>query len=566
MPDAEGKKLADALLRILDPEVCWADFLQSQLSACTDVVIQEEEDEIAAPAAEQPELSALDTPKADFNKATGALLELLLELMQGKHMDDCRSLSQDNVKIVTCGLWSCPSCSERAKGLWDKALGVHQVPLLGRSVFWHQHQKCLHQRILASPEFDSNSHSFWFDWRGSCGKGTGLETGAGRAAQVHHLQRGSQVDERFFASCSARKWEGVVPFWAVEQQPSAYLCFSWSGNRNWQWTLDAALAAPSSPVEFCSRVCHKPHWSHWFLSSVRWSDARGETHSRGLLAQSCRNASSDLLTHQLLSVNRLPFAKTVYIVFNDVLLLARKNLVLTQSQTEEIFIHLYRWMRSSSRPHQKGSAEFQKGWDGCYQISSTAQQAQDSKEGEFTSCGEATAFQNTYSGVAFRPASELPLITCAGESQNLPLLLPPRYQQPHKLGRCAHRWCAFVLARRQAHQLLLGHLRWVQSEGSLWCDSWLRSYDGSLHHQRCSVPWAVPEPWAHAVVAGSGGQSCLWAHFDPRFHLAFWRAGKICKAVFCGCVAELNPLLMPMLKKNLWNLRAMRDDRLPPRC
>lgn len=99
MPEADGKKFADALLRILNPQVCWTDFLQSQMAACTDAAIQEDDDPIAAAAAEQPELSTLDTLKADFNKATGALLELLLELMQGKHMDDCRLLSQENVKV-----------------------------------------------------------------------------------------------------------------------------------------------------------------------------------------------------------------------------------------------------------------------------------------------------------------------------------------------------------------------------------------------------------------------------------------------------------------------------------
>ena len=122
MPDAESKKCANALLRILDPEVCWADFLQGQMSACTDVVIQEEEDEIAAPAAEQPELSALDTLKADFNKATGALLELLLELMQGKHMDDCRSLSQDNVKLSHAVSEAAQAAQKEQKGCETKPL------------------------------------------------------------------------------------------------------------------------------------------------------------------------------------------------------------------------------------------------------------------------------------------------------------------------------------------------------------------------------------------------------------------------------------------------------------
>ena len=46
------------------------------------------------------------------------------------------------------------------------------------------------------------------------------------------------------------------------------------------------------------------------------------------------------------------------------------------------------------------------------------------KKENFTSCGEATTFQNTYSGVAFRPASELPLIACSEKAKILTAAAP----------------------------------------------------------------------------------------------------------------------------------------------
>lgn len=57
------------------------------------------------------------------------------------------------------------------------------------------------------------------------------------------------------------------------------------------------------------------------------------------------------------------------------------------------------------------------------------------KKENFTSCGEATAFQNTYSGVAFRPASELPLIAASEKSKIMPAsaaqAAPASWQESH---------------------------------------------------------------------------------------------------------------------------------------
>lgn len=54
------------------------------------------------------------------------------------------------------------------------------------------------------------------------------------------------------------------------------------------------------------------------------------------------------------------------------------------------------------------------------------------KKENFTSCGEATAFQGTFSGVAFRPVSELPLIACGEKKKVLPAVPAVPAPEPWK--------------------------------------------------------------------------------------------------------------------------------------
>ena len=57
------------------------------------------------------------------------------------------------------------------------------------------------------------------------------------------------------------------------------------------------------------------------------------------------------------------------------------------------------------------------------------------KKENFTSCGEATTYQGTFSGVTFRPVAELPLINCEDKKKILPAApavpAPDTWQEAH---------------------------------------------------------------------------------------------------------------------------------------
>lgn len=94
LPETEKAKLDTVLDELSDPEVCWTKFL-SEGYAKVDAPI-EEDDGDQVDCAELPQ-SYLAGVKEKFNKATGSMLDLLLQVMSGKFLQECRSLATANV-------------------------------------------------------------------------------------------------------------------------------------------------------------------------------------------------------------------------------------------------------------------------------------------------------------------------------------------------------------------------------------------------------------------------------------------------------------------------------------
>ena len=87
--------------------------------------------------------------------------------------------------------------------------------------------------------------------------------------------------------------------------------------------------------------------------------------------------------------------------------------VLSQSQSDEIYL-----IYSGGCPGRAGRVRrvvlgAKKVEKGVIRFPVQKTRLKTSKKENFTSCGEATNYQGTYSGVKFRPASELPLINLA---------------------------------------------------------------------------------------------------------------------------------------------------------
>lgn len=97
LPEAEKAKLDTVLDELSDPQVCWTKFL-SEGYAKMDAPI-EEEDEDQVDCGELPQ-TYLASVKEKFNKATGSMLDLLLQVMSGKFLEDCRSLATANATFA----------------------------------------------------------------------------------------------------------------------------------------------------------------------------------------------------------------------------------------------------------------------------------------------------------------------------------------------------------------------------------------------------------------------------------------------------------------------------------
>ena len=95
LPEQECQKCVKVLESIRDPTTCLAEFLLTE-SEESGIVREDEED---AAAAAPVEAGKLNKVKAEFNKATGSLLELLVDLMRGEYIEDCKKIAAENMKL-----------------------------------------------------------------------------------------------------------------------------------------------------------------------------------------------------------------------------------------------------------------------------------------------------------------------------------------------------------------------------------------------------------------------------------------------------------------------------------
>jgi hypothetical protein len=94
LPEPELQKAKAVLEDLLSPLRCWEKFLQPDEKALADTGFLHEDDleEEGACAVVVPS-GPLAAIKEIFNKATGQLFDLVLELVSGKHYSDCQELA-----------------------------------------------------------------------------------------------------------------------------------------------------------------------------------------------------------------------------------------------------------------------------------------------------------------------------------------------------------------------------------------------------------------------------------------------------------------------------------------
>lgn len=100
LPEADAQKAGAVLRDLLNPTQCWAKFLQPQNEGSSAAGFHEDDENLDEEQAVVVPAGPLCTVKEGFNKATGQLFDLLLELMSGKYYSDCQSLAGQSITLV----------------------------------------------------------------------------------------------------------------------------------------------------------------------------------------------------------------------------------------------------------------------------------------------------------------------------------------------------------------------------------------------------------------------------------------------------------------------------------
>ena len=87
-----------------------------------------------------------------------------------------------------------------------------------------------------------------------------------------------------------------------------------------------------------------------------------------------------------------------------------EDVVLTQTQTEELFVIYSGGCLPRAGRVRRVPLAARKVETCALRFPAQRTKIRTTKKENFTSCGEATTYQGTFSGVTFRPVSELPLI------------------------------------------------------------------------------------------------------------------------------------------------------------
>ena len=99
LPEPELSKAKATLEDLLSPAQCWEKFLCPDEKAAAEVGCSHEDD-IDEECAVLVPTGSMALVKESFNKATGLLLDILLDLIAGKHFSDCQELASQAGGII----------------------------------------------------------------------------------------------------------------------------------------------------------------------------------------------------------------------------------------------------------------------------------------------------------------------------------------------------------------------------------------------------------------------------------------------------------------------------------
>ncbi|CAJ1367828.1 unnamed protein product, partial [Effrenium voratum] len=371
LPEADGQRLVSAMKRIQDPIECCRSFLETAKGHQGDDAPLGEDDVGEEEAAAAPETSALETLKSTFNKATGGLLDLMFDLMSGKHLDACRELSREPGKI--------------SKLVQQTAQQSEELDSMQLSKDTKAFLQCL---VVVVQSFDHSA------------KSVSLTASLPAPSLISFLAT-TETSDQDAADARGRVWK------LVQGERKKLVGFSTPKS----YSKDALMAA----FRACGKVFNH---SGQLNSSHRLTCA-----SADLLVESVEDPwlSASVPSKDMWSGNT-QFATSLNGPTDFALLFdgRMRDIRRIKAHTEELCL-IYsggcpaRAGRMRRLPFAAKKVEM-----GVLRFPCARNKVKTSKKEAFTSCGEATNFQGTFSGVAYRPTSELPLVSGEEKKKILP--------------------------------------------------------------------------------------------------------------------------------------------------
>eukprot|EP00435_Cladocopium_sp_Y103_P066722 s117_g29.t1 len=372
LPDSEKQSCLDAILKLRDPMNLWTEFLKPQMEAQSDEGVGEDDPD----PVDVPE-SALDSLKSSFNKATGALLELIFDLMRGSYFQACIDLSSISEKLPK--LVAMESQGGNASDAVDLSKDL---------------KKLVQHVVLVVQNYDTNVKSVS---GGSLPAPPLIQTLGSdglkdeEAEARNRIWKQVQSERRKYVTFSCPKGYGKDNLISALKASGKVYTFSGQLNSNHRLFCGSADLLEEGGTE------------PWMNSTEPKADTwKGICEFMGSLTGP--TDFSILFDGRMRPIRRI-----------------NEDMLLNMPQTEEVAV-IY-----------SGGCLARALESAVLRFPVARSRLKICKKQSFNSCGEATNFQPTFSGVAFRSAKEIPLISLDEKKRVLGSTVPApdEYRENH---------------------------------------------------------------------------------------------------------------------------------------
>ena len=217
-------------------------------------------------------------------------------------------------------------------------------------------------------------------------------------------------------------------------------------------------------------------------------------------------------------------------VFCNLFLGNEEDVVLSQTHTEEVFVIYSGGCLPRAGRVRRVPLAARKVETCALRFPAQRTKIRTTKKENFTSCGEATNYQGTFSGVTFRPVSELPLINADDKKKIFPANAAVQaVQAPEPWTESHGEDVPLFWQECKPIELYLALLDEFKGKAP---HSRIRGPYGGLPDPRSAISWDLHQSRPHDLAAGSGGPCSMRPDLHRGLHFVRGRASQAGEAAF----------------------------------